>query len=184
MLFYRPLKGIKVSVDAGHCATGQDISSNGYINEYAHNIVVKNLVIQKLQSLGALVKDCSLVSSNKLIRSLEYRVNTSNSFGAKVHLCIHANCFDNPAAHGAEVEYYSNEGAKLAQCIQNEFVKLGYTDRKIQKRDNLYILKYTNAVCVLTEGFFVSNKADCSKYNAVKEADAIVKGLVNYLKTK
>lgn len=182
------IKGCKISVDAGHTKDNTpDAGAVGVKNEYAMNVQVKELVIKKLRNLGALVMDCSVIDvrvdnpKEYLNKSLSHRTNTSNAFNANIHICIHHNCF-NGNAHGAEVEYVSYKGSKLAQCIQNQFVKLGYTDRKIQKRNNLFVLNQTKAVCVLTECGFVDSKSDMLLYDPEKESQAIVDGIVSYLK--
>jgi N-acetylmuramoyl-L-alanine amidase len=175
------IKGYRISVDAGHCKDGTtDGGAVGIGNEHKMNVEVKNLVVKKLQALGAIVKDCSLENCNTLNQSLAYRCNQSNAFKAQLHICIHHNCF-NSKAHGAEIEYVSEKGKLFADSIQDEFSKLGYTNRGIQKRNNLYVLNHTNAVAVLTECGFVDNKGDMKLYNSEKEASAIVNGVVAIL---
>jgi N-acetylmuramoyl-L-alanine amidase len=175
------IKGYKISVDAGHTKDGtKDSGAVGIGNEHKMNIEVKNFVIKKLQALGATVNDCSLENCNSLIQSLAYRTDTSNTFKAQLHICIHHNAF-NGQGHGSEVEYVSTRGKIFADAVQKEFVKLGFKDRGVQERDNLYVLNKTNAVCVLTEACFVDNKADMLLYNAEKEAQAIVNGIVNVI---
>jgi N-acetylmuramoyl-L-alanine amidase len=176
------IKGYRISVDAGHTKdNSKDSGAVGIKNEHKMNIEVKNLVIKKLEALGAIVKDCSLENCRTLIESLAYRVNQSNNFKAQLHLCIHHNCFDDPKAQGVEVEYKSVNGKAFAEAIQKEFVKLGYSNRLVQKRDNLYVLNKTNAVCVLTECGFVSNAADMKLYSAEKESQAIVDGILQII---
>ena len=171
------VKNIRISVDAGHTHTGSDAGATGIGNEYNMNVQVKELVMKKLRALGAIVVDCSIANCSTMIESLKHRADTSNAFKAQIHICIHHNAF-NCKAHGAEVEYLSEKGKKLALAIQSEFVKLKYTNRGVQKRDNLYILKHTNAVCVLTECGFVDNAGDMKLYNAEHEAQAIVNGIL------
>lgn len=177
------IKALRVSVDAGHNC-GQDQGAVGIGNENKMNMAVKNLVVKKLKALGAVVKDCTPSGKLTVMQSLAARCNTSNTFKAHIHLCLHHNCVDSPNVHGAEVEYISANGLKLAQCIQDEFVKLGYANRGPQMRKNLYVLKQTDAIAVLTECGFVGNAGDMKLYNAEKEAFAIVQGLLKYLKTK
>lgn len=174
------IKGMKIAIDAGHTRVGSDTGATGIGNEYNMNVAVKELVIKKLQKVGAIALDCSIANSNTLMGSLKHRADVSNAFNAQMHICIHHNAY-NGKAHGAEVEYLSPKGKLLAEAIQSEFAKLGYKDRGVQKRDNLYILKHTNAVCVLTECCFVDNVGDMKLYSAEKEASAIVAGIIKIL---
>jgi N-acetylmuramoyl-L-alanine amidase len=183
------IKNLIISIDAGHTKdnTKDSGAASNIANEHKMNIDVKNLIMQKLKNLGANVIDCSLENCSSLSESLSYRTNKSNNANAKIHLCVHHNAGVSQngkavnSSGGAEVEYTSTEGAKLAQCIQDEFVKLGLRNRGIQHRDNLYILNHTNAVTALTEGCFVDSINDMKLYSAEKEANAIVNGLLKYL---
>lgn len=172
------IKGFRISVDAGHCAKGADTSAVGIGYEYKMNVEVKNLVIQKLRALGAIVQDCSIASSSSMDQSLAGRVAISNKFGAKLHICIHHNSFATPDGEGAEVLYVSPSGKLFAEAIQEEFVKLGFKNRGAKCDKELYVLNHTNAVAVLTEGCFISSPKDMKRYSAEKEATAIVNGVL------
>ena len=98
-------------------------------------------------------------------------------------ISLHSNAF-NQSAKGAETLYWPTrkKGCRLAQCIQNELVKLGRTDRGIKPRDNLYLLRKTAAPCVIVEPFFIDNDSEYewAIANIDKLALAISEGVNNY----
>jgi N-acetylmuramoyl-L-alanine amidase len=168
------IEGFKISIDAGHQLPSVDSGAIGINNviEDTLNREVADLVIQKLSNLGANVLDVTPQTATSLLDSLAQRCNSSNSFGAKIHLCIHHNAFDGNA-HGAETLYVSRQGSKLATAIQSEFAKLGYTNRGIKKRKDLYVLNHTIAIAVITECGFVDSTIDMALYDSDKESTAI-----------
>lgn len=176
------IKGVKISIDAGHQLPSVDSGAIGINNviEDKLNREVADLVIQKLTNLGANVLDVTPKTANSLLDSLKQRCDSSNAFGAKVHLCIHHNAFDG-SVHGAETLYVSRQGSKLATAIQSEFVNLGYTNRGIKRRKDLYVLNHTIAIAVITECGFVDSAIDMDLYDCDKESTAIVNGVVYYI---
>ena len=108
---------------------------------------------------------------------------TANEWGADVFVSIHCNAF-NESAHGTEVECYGGgEGAKLAQCIQNQIVdSLGTLDRGVKSMPQLLVLKYTDMTAVLVEMAFIDNDDD-AELLANKQDDfarAIARGVTDY----
>ncbi|BAY85994.1 peptidoglycan-binding domain 1 [Calothrix parasitica NIES-267] len=167
---------IKFGIDLGHNvrfdggAAGVDKSENQLIME------VGNKVICKLQSLGHQVVECKPESATSSGHALRQRTYTANVAGVDRFVSIHFNAF-NGQAHGAEVLYISQAGRKLAQPVQDEIVKLGFTNRGVKYRNNLHVLRATNAPAILIECCFCDNWKDMKRYDAEKMANAIVKGL-------
>ncbi len=77
-------------------------------------------------------------------------------------ISFHCNAF-NTKAGGTEVLYYhsSKKGKKIAEILQKHLLKLGFNDRGILGRTaedrGGYLLRYTNAPCVIAEPFFIDN---------------------------
>ena len=168
---------IKFGIDLGHNvrfdggAAGVSKSENQLIME------VGNKVIKKLRNLGHQVIECKPRSATSSGHALRQRTYTANAAGVDRFVSIHFNAF-NGQAHGAEVLYISEAGRKLAQPVQDEIVKLGFTNRGLKYRNNLHVLKATNAPAILIECCFCDNWIDMQRYNPEKMANAIVKGLV------
>ncbi len=79
---------------------------------------------------------------------------------------LHCNAF-NRSATGTEVLYYhrSIDGKLAAEILQDHLVNaLGLTNRGIKPRTSEdrggYLLRYTNAPCVIAEPFFIDNDSD------------------------
>tara|TARA_Y100000782_G_scaffold43039_1_gene48115 strand:+ start:319 stop:861 length:543 start_codon:yes stop_codon:yes gene_type:complete len=79
---------------------------------------------------------------------------------------LHCNAF-NRSATGTEVLYYhrSKTGKKIAEVLQNKLVDaLGLTDRGIKAKSSEdrggYLLKKTDAPCLIAEPFFIDNDDD------------------------
>jgi N-acetylmuramoyl-L-alanine amidase len=118
-------------------------------------------------------------------RELQARCDIANNARADIFVSIHCNSFSDPAAHGVETLYAkdSEHGEDLAGYIQEELVKLGFTDRGI-KNDPLYVTKYTDMPAALAELPFISNpdEADllCNDLWQLRFADAIYEGIRRY----
>ncbi|MCP4503027.1 MAG: N-acetylmuramoyl-L-alanine amidase, partial [Deltaproteobacteria bacterium] len=79
---------------------------------------------------------------------------------------LHCNAF-NKKATGTETLYYhaSTEGKRMASLLQRKIVDvLGLADRGIKPKHSEdrggYLLRETNAPCVLAEPFFIDNNKD------------------------
>jgi len=82
---------------------------------------------------------------------------------------LHCNAF-NEKASGTEVLYYykSQRGKKIAEVLQKYLVAyLELPDRGIKPKTSEdrggYLLRYTNAPCVITEPFFIDNDDDFAR---------------------
>lgn len=103
-------------------------------------------------------------------------------------ISLHCNSF-NEQANGTEMLYWStsSRSKKLAQSLQDEVVKtFSLTDRGIKPKVNgdrgAYLLKKTNAPCVILEPFFIDNMHDLEVGKAKKQeySQAIVNGIDKY----
>jgi N-acetylmuramoyl-L-alanine amidase len=84
-------------------------------------------------------------------------------------LSLHCNSY-NGRASGTEVLYYhrSKIGEGIAKILQNHLVEfLGLRDRGIKRKTSEerggYLLRYTNAPCVIAEPFFIDNDEDLAR---------------------
>ena len=97
-------------------------------------------------------------------------------------ICFHCNAY-NAQLTGVETLFYhkSKKGKKMATIFQNNIVKaLGLKDRGIKGKSSEerggYILRYTEAPCILLEPFFIDNDDDyriaINKYTGLVDACA------------
>lgn len=117
--------------------------------------------------------------------SLLYRPKLANEWGCTLIIDIHHNSFGQESANGTECLCYSDEAStKLSKCIVDRVVAaLGTTNRGVKYNNYVFNINAKMASTIY-EGFFISNKSDCNKYNSSKEAEAIVLGIYDYLGLK
>lgn len=111
-----------------------------------------------------------------------------NKIGYDVLISLHCNAY-NGYANGTEVLYWntSKKGQELAQCIQDKVLEtLKLTDRGLKPIKNgdrgSYLLRKTNAPCVIIEPFFIDNDEDfkVGKEKKNEYAKAIADGIAKY----
>lgn len=112
-----------------------------------------------------------------------------NAYNPKFIVSFHHNSFDENST-GTETLYYhkSKKGKELAKVIQRKTVEaLGYKDRGIKAKDGEdrggYLLKYTNAPCVILEPCFISNNAELDNFieNQDKYCNAVAEGIIEFI---
>ncbi len=89
-----------------------------------------------------------------------------NTLNPDFIICMHCNAF-NTQATGTEVLFYhrSKKGKKLAKILNTAFIDaLGLTKRGIKAKTSEdrggYLLKETQAPCLIAEPFFIDNNSD------------------------
>lgn len=150
--------------------------ASGLLDETTEDRKIKNLVITKLKNLGHTVYDCTDENGTTQARNLTNIVNKCNAHKVDLDVSIHLNA---GGGTGVEVLVYSKNGSSTSAAtkICQEVSKLGYPNRGVKERTNLYVLKRTASPALLIECCFVDNQADANRYNAEKMANAIVSGL-------
>ena len=168
-------------INAGHTLQGKGTGAVGFLNESKENRAVVAHIIKLLKQLGHSVTDCTIDKSDNYLKEA---VAAANKHKADLAVSIHFNSSSDSSANGVETLVYNSNNDytnKYANAINKEIAALGYRNRGIKQRQDLYWLKNTTSKAILIECCFVSSKADSDKYNAVKMAEAIVKGLVGKL---
>lgn len=168
---------MKLAINAGHTITGVGTGAVGHINESKENREVTKLVIQMLKQLGHSVIDCTIDKSDNYLKDA---VNIANNYNVDLAVSIH---FNAGGGTGVETLVYNGHDIpnKHAKSVNKEISSLGYKNRGVKQRPDLYWLKATTAKAILIECCFVDSKEDISKYSAKKMAEAITKGLVGEL---
>ena len=163
------------NVHGGH--NSKVTGASGILNELTEDRKIKNLVISKLRNLGHTVYDCTDEVGATQARNLTNIVNKCNAHKVDLDISIHLNA---GGGTGVEVLVYSKNGSSTAAAtrICQEISKLGFPNRGVKERTNLYVLKHTNSPSLLVECCFVDNQSDANRYNAEKVASAIVSGVL------
>ena len=176
---------MKINVHAGHNPDGKTAcGAVGLIKESTEARKVKKLVIQYLKSLGHTVYDCTCDNGTSQKDVLKKIVNKCNDHNTDLDVSIHFNSDardkkGNGKSTGVEVliQNSHSKAKSYATKICNEIAKLGFKNRGVKVRDNLYVLNKTKAPALLVECCFVDDKDDVKLYSADTMAKAIVKGI-------
>lgn len=168
-----------LNIHAGHNTIVP--GANGKFNEETENRKVKDTVISKLQSLGYTVYDCTDDSGKTQNENLKNIVSKCNDNTVDLDVSIHFNASDGQG-HGVEVLQYSDKTQAIAQNICNAIAQLGFKNRGVKERKDLYVLKHTKAPAILIECCFCDSEIDVGLYNCESMANAIVKGLTGEVK--
>lgn len=146
-----------------------------------------------VKSIADLVERYLLAAGVEVVGNLQHDdldaiTEAADDSAADIFISIHCNAC-NGDANGTEVWYYydSDEGEKLAECIQSQIVgALDTTDRGVKGAkpgiNGLYVLNNTDAVAVLVELAFIDNEDD-AKLLREKQNDfarAIARGVTDY----
>ena len=171
-----------INVHAGHNTRAPGAS--GLLNEVAEDRRVKDLVIAKLRALGHTVYDCTDDAGATPSACLRNIVAKCNAHKADLDVSIHFNSGANdPGGNGkttgTEVLVYQagNAASGYAAKIAAAIAALGYRNRGVKARPDLYVLKHTKAPALLVECCFVDDADDVRLYDPDKMAAAIVQGI-------
>ena len=177
---------MKVFINPGHAPNG--VPDPGAVNQYSglkEAIVVKHVGDLVAKYLIAAGVDATVCQDD----SLSTVVDSSNSMGTDVFVSIHCNSAANPAAEGTETFYFysSEQGRKLANCIQSQLIEaMDTVDRGTKGArpgtNGLYVLTNTDAVAVLIELAFISNQDDVILLTENQDdfARAIARGITDF----
>lgn len=176
---------MRINVHAGHNPDGKvGCGAIGLIKESTENRNVKNEVVRQLQALGHTVYDCTVDDGTSAGNILTKIVNKCNAHTVDLDVSIHFNAgakntAGNGKTTGTECYIYSdNSKAKsYAQAVCKAISELGYKNRGIKVRTDLYFLRNSKAPAMLIECCFVDDKDDIKLYNVQSMASAIVKGI-------
>lgn len=164
----------KIGIDIGH-NVAYDGGALGFRDENELNRLVGNLVISKLKNVGFEVVNCTPGAASSLKDSLRQRCNVANNANVDLFISIHHNT---GGGEGAEALVYKDGlGSQVGVAVLSEIQKLGYRNRRIKYRPDLYVLKHTIMPAVLIECAFVDSRSDIDRYSHVDMADAIVRGI-------
>ena len=175
-----------INVHAGHNPDGKiAYGAVGLIKESTEARKVKTEVISLLKSAGHTVYDCTVDNGTSQSNVLKKIVSKCNAHKVDLDVSIHFNAGANDrrgngSTTGTEVLVYDNKGIAniTANKICNAISKLGYKNRGVKIRRDLYVLNSTKAPALLIECCFVDDKDDVNKYNYKTMANSIVKGII------
>ena len=165
----------RIALNYGHTLPGTKGSgAKGFICESTENREVGKLVKKYLEANGYEVIDATVdVSNSYLVEA----VKKANAKAVDLSVSIH---FNAGGGQGTEVLVYNTTGLanEKAKAICSEIASLGFKNRGVKKRTDLYWLKNTNSPALLVECCFVDTKSDVDKYKKETMAKAIAQGIM------
>ena len=177
-------KKMVINVQAGHNPDGKAAcGAIGYIKESTEARRVKDEVIRMLRELGHTVYDCTVDNGTSKSDVLKKIVSKCNAHKVDLDISIHFNAAGNlpedGKTTGTEVLVYSgySKARDEAETVCKAIASLGFKNRGVKFRPDLYFLKKTVAPAMLIECCFVNDKDDTNLYDYYKMAKAIVKGI-------
>ncbi|GAA1368720.1 N-acetylmuramoyl-L-alanine amidase [Catellatospora chokoriensis] len=161
----------KVYIDPGHGGTDPGAVANGL----QEKTLTLNIALQTRDILKASWNvDVRLSRTTDVTRSLAYRTDDANAWGATIFVSIHIN-----AGGGSGFESYRYPGVgsttvRLQNLVHTNVLSgmrsvASVTDRG-QKSADLHVLRESNMPAVLTENLFIDTVANA---NLLKRADFI-----------
>ncbi len=183
--YERPLKGLKIMVDAGHGGSDPGVCAFNH-KESDVNLEVAKHLEKSLEKKGAKVY---MVRKNDDFVDLYDRVNMARDKEVDIFISIHQNSLPDikkvDEKHGVSTFYYHNQSKPLAQKIQDELlVQTGFMDDKV-KRQSFAVIRPTTQVSVLVECGYLIHEYEMSKITddefQKQMSYAITRGVVNYI---
>lgn len=152
----------RVALVVGHKPSSKGAyNKNHDIFEFDFNNELVEKVVKKLTA-GWFDKVEPVVVYRDTYRGLPDKIDAENP---DFIVSFHCNAY-NGKPNGTEVLYYhsSTNGKKMAKILQKHLLRLGFKDRGILGRTaedrGGYLLRYTNAPCVIAEPFFLDSDAE------------------------
>lgn len=183
-----PLLGLRVMIDAGHGGTDDGAIGPSGITEADVNLVVAAHLGDRLEELGAVVRQVRVQHSYV---SLDDRIRMAVDWQPDMFISIHHNSvpFDiHPLKdRGPKVFYHYPHAVPLAAAVAEELNALLTPDKKPIVKGQVFRVNRNISFCpsILVEGAFVSNPRDDFELRQTENlramAHSIARGVVNLM---
>ncbi|MEK5107023.1 N-acetylmuramoyl-L-alanine amidase [Cytobacillus sp. FSL K6-0129] len=167
---------VKIYIDPGHGGTDP-----GAVGNSLYEKILTLKIALKIKEYLEEYEDVQIKMSRTgdQTRSLTYRTDDANAWGADVYVSPHIN-----AGGGVGYEDFVYPGVgqttlAIQDAIHNEVIKAtGFNDRG-QKQKNLHVLRESHMPAILTENGFIDNSGDAAKLKQDSFIDDVARGHVN-----
>lgn len=177
------------NLHAGHAAVGCGaVGAVSVLNESVEDRKVKDIVIKYLRQAGNTVYDCT-EDNGTASQVLNSIVRKCNSHNVDLDISIHFNAGANRpycdgVTTGTEVYIYNTQSTNAlnaANRIAAKIAGIGFKNRGVKCRRDLYYLNNTRAQALLIEVCFVDDGDDANLYNANIDriGKSIAEGIMN-----
>lgn len=176
---------MKINIHAGHNPDGKTAcGAVGILKESTEARAIVKETIAILKAAGHTVYNCTCNNGTSQSDVLSKIVKKCNAHEVDIDVSIHLNSGagdqkGNGKTTGIEVliASTSSKAKAAAERTVKEISSLGFKNRGVKVRSDLYVLKHTKAPAMLIESCFVDDKDDAKLFNAKKMAQAIAKGI-------
>lgn len=176
---------MKINVHAGHNPDGKvACGAVGLIKESTQARAVTKKVIELLKEEGHTAYNCTCNNGTSQSDVLAKIVKKCNAHEVDLDVSIHLNLGaedqkGNGKTTGTEIFIFSDssKAKPTAEKVLKKIVALGFKNRGVKVRSDLYVLKNTKAPAMLIECCFVDDKDDVNLFDVTKMAKAIVEGI-------
>lgn len=178
---------MKICIHAGHNKPGAiACGAVGLIDESKEARLVVTEMSRLLKNTGHTVIDTTVNDGKSVNDVLKKIVSKTNDCMADLNISIHFNAGakdtkGNKRSTGFEVLATEFSGIKktIGDKMCKNVEKLGFKNRGLKVRDNLYFLNKTKTKSLLVECCFVDDKDDVELYNYKTMAKALVDAINN-----
>ncbi|NFE95841.1 UNVERIFIED_ORG: N-acetylmuramoyl-L-alanine amidase [Clostridium botulinum] len=165
-----------LAIDIGH-NVNFDGGAVGIRSENELNKLVGEALINKFKSTNINVINCTPYNAVSLHDSLNQRIVAANKGKADFFISIHHN---SGGGRGAEVLCLTGGIAEsVGNSILNELSNIGFYNRGVKDRRDLFVINQTIMPALLIECAFCDSASDMNGYNAEIVANSIFKGICN-----
>ena len=171
-----------IGIDIGHNLRC-DVGAVGIRREDELNLLVGRALISKFKGVGIKVVECLPSSASSHRDSLSKRCRTANYGKVDIFISIHHNAC--PGGYGSECLCIKGGqqnalSERLSKVILEEVFKLGFRNRGVKDRRNLYVINNTTMPAIIVECAFVDSARDMNGYDSEKMAEAIFRGVFRF----
>ncbi len=180
---------MRINIHAGHNPDGKiACGAVGLIKESTEARAIKDYVIKYLKSDGHTVYDCTVNDGKSAADVLKKIVTKCNTHTVDIDVSIHLNSGagdkkGNGKSTGVEVLIYSNDSKAKdeAERVCKKLATLGFKNRGVKVRPDLYVLRKSKHPAMLIEVCFCDDKDDVKIFNKnkAKIGKLIAEALVN-----
>ena len=171
-----------IGIDIGHNLRC-DVGAVGIRREDELNLLVGRALISKFKGVGIKVIECLPSSASNHRDSLSKRCRTANYGKVDVFISIHHNAC--PGGYGSECLCIKGGqqnalSERLSKVIVEEVCKLGFRNRGVKDRRDLYVINNTTMPAIIVECAFVDSTRDMKGYDTEKMSEAIFRGVCRF----
>jgi N-acetylmuramoyl-L-alanine amidase len=153
----------KIYIDPGHGGSDGGAAANGMLEKNITLDIARRTRDILLNNWNVSV---NMSRSTDVFRSLDFRTNEANSWGANLFVSIHINA---GGGTGFESYVYPGAGARTLRlqddihaAVLSNMREIGSVENRGQKQANFHVLRETNMSAVLTENLFIDTNHDAN----------------------